>query len=63
MGHCIESGYGLADDTGSVALLDHEATHRIVEVLPSAAERGARVRVERHERDGEMATVSVDLVR
>ena len=62
MGHCIESGYGLVDDTGRVALLDHEATHRIVEVLPSAAERGARLRVERRERQGEMATLSVELI-
>lgn len=63
MGHCIESGYGLVDDTGRVALLDHEATHRIVEVLPVGAERGARLRVERRERGGEMMTVSVEVAR
>ena len=53
MGHCVESGYGLVDDKGQVALLDADATPRIAEAVRSShREKGIRVRIER-ERDGE----------
>ena len=53
MGHCVESGYGLVDDEGRVALLDSHATPGVAEAVRSSGrDRGIRVRVER-ERDGE----------
>ena len=60
MGHCIESGYGLVDDTGTVHLVDTHATGQVVDALTSTdQERGLRLIVERRMEDGEMVTSHV----
>ncbi|GAB3833780.1 hypothetical protein [Pontibacter rugosus] len=60
MGHCIESGYGLVDDNGKITLLDPKATKHVIEALvKTSKEKGARLRVEREGKAGEMETVSV----
>lgn len=62
MGHCIESGCAVVDEAGAVHLLDTHATRQVVDVLEAAeADVGARLRVERAERDGEMRTRHVEL--
>ena len=61
MGHCVESGYGLVRDDGSVVPLDDHATPFVVNVAGrSTRDKGLRLRVERHFTDGEMQTTSVD---
>ena len=59
-GHCVESGYGLVDEDGHVALLDPAATPQVVGVLQSSGrDTGIRLRVRREEHKGEMATMGV----
>ncbi len=63
MGHCVESGYGVIEDSGSVIPLDTHATPLIVDAARrSGRERGIRLRVHRHMRDDEMQTESVEEV-
>ena len=58
MGHCVESGYGLVDDDGRLALLDASATGELVRrIRDSERTGGIRLRVERDEdEDGEMVS-------
>jgi len=61
MGHCIESGYGIVRDDGTVAPLDNHATPLVVQAASrSPREQGLRLRVERRAADNEMQTRSVD---
>ena len=63
MGHCIESGYGIVRDDGSVAPLDNHATPLVVQAASrSPREQGLRLRVKRRAVDNEMQTRSVDEV-
>jgi hypothetical protein len=60
MRHCIESGYGIVKDDGSVAPLDDHATPLVVQVASrSPREQGLRLGGERHAVD-EMQTKSVN---
>ena len=61
MGHCIESGYGLVDHAGRVALLEPASTPAVLTTIRcSSNERGIRLRVTR-EADGEqMRTTRVE---
>lgn len=59
-GHCVESGYGLVDDSGRVALLDPQATPQVLAAVQgSGRERGIRLEAAREEHGGEMVTRSV----
>ena len=61
MGHCVESGYGLVDDDGRVALLDTAATPLVVgAVQGSPHDRGITLRATRERRGEEMHTTRVD---
>jgi hypothetical protein len=61
MGHCIESGYAIVRDDGTVAPLDHHATPLVVQVATrSMRKQGLRLRVERRAVEGEMQTQAVD---
>ena len=61
MGHCMESGYGIVRDDGSVAPLDNHATPLVVQAASwSPREQGLRLRVERRAVDNEMQTRSGD---
>lgn len=60
-GHCLESGFGLVDEAGNIALLDPEATPRIAEaVKQSSRDQGIRLRVERESRDSRGVTTKVE---
>lgn len=60
-GHCVESGYGLVDEEGHVALLDSEATLRVVDAIrQSVKEEGIKLRAVREQEGQEMRTVQVD---
>jgi hypothetical protein len=60
MGHCMESGYGLVDDDGELALLDAAATPQVVEALRgSARDAGIRLRVVRARSDDGQQTLEV----
>lgn len=60
MGHCVESGYGLVDEMGRVALLEPAATPAVVAAIEaSSTERGMRLRVERQAEGSEMRTRDV----
>lgn len=62
MGHCVESGYGLVDD-GRVALLDDDATPRVVNALQSSSRKsGIRLRATRRMADQHMQTFKVEEV-
>ena len=61
MGHCVESGYGLVQESGELALLDSEATTRVVEAVRSASRPdGIRLHVIRELDEKEMKTVRVE---
>ena len=61
MGHCAESGYALVGDDGRPALLEPQATPRVMAALrESDREAGIRLRARREMRDGEMETVAVE---
>ncbi|MGB3754379.1 MAG: hypothetical protein WA954_10835 [Parerythrobacter sp.] len=63
MGHCVESGYALVGDDGRVALLEPQATPRVMEALRrSDREAGVRLRARREVRDGALETVTVEEV-
>lgn len=60
MGHCMESGYGLVNKQGKLAILDDEATPKIAALLQSTeSEKGIWLQVECFEKDGKMETLSV----
>ncbi|MDS0282675.1 hypothetical protein [Haloarcula onubensis] len=60
MGHCVESGYGIVSDDGSLTVLDPDATPHVVDVVEaSATDEGIRLHVQREHRDGAMATTDV----
>ena len=57
MGHCMESGYALVDDTGQLSLLDAAATPLVVHVTRGVrARKGIKLRAVREMKDGEMET-------
>lgn len=59
-GHCLESGYGLVGEDGSLALLDTAATLKIADLVRrSDRDQGARARVVRSVEGGEATTVEV----
>lgn len=61
MGHCLESGYGLVDEDGRVALLDMRATPLIFDALrETRQERGIKLRAVREMAEKEMRTVRVE---
>jgi len=61
MGHCIESGYALVDEGGRVAVLDSEATGKVVGILErSRNEEGIFLRAERESDGHKMKTVRVE---
>lgn len=63
MGHCIESGYGLVDDEGRIALLEPKSTPAVLAAIQHApAERGIRLRASRHADGEEMRTTRVEEV-
>lgn len=60
VGHCVESGYGLVAENGRVALLDAEATPKVLEVVRgSRRERGIRLSTTREDCAGEWETLDV----
>lgn len=63
MGHCIESGYGVVDDTGRIALLEPASTPAVLTAIrTSSAERGIRLRIAREAEGEEMRAKRVDEV-
>lgn len=59
-GHCIESGYGLVNEWGQLALLDAKATMQVLETIRSSGrETGIQLRAIREMNNGEMETTSV----
>ncbi len=61
MGHCMESGYGLIDEEGGLALLDAKATPKVAEALErSPRDHGVRLRATRAVQNEEMETVLVE---
>lgn len=64
MGHCVESGYALVDESGRPHLLDDNATPHVVRRLSEANPgQGIYLQAQREERDGEMVTTGVREVR
>lgn len=63
MGHCVESGYGLVQDDGRVALLEAAVTPDIVKAIAESNEdAGIRLRASREQGDHGMQTVRVERV-
>jgi hypothetical protein len=63
MGHCVESGYGIVQDNGSVVPLDTHGTPLIIDAAQrSRVQTGLRVRVNRKLHESEMITEAVELV-
>ncbi len=61
MGHCVESGYGLVNDEGRLALLEPQATPRVLDVIRrSTRDQGIKVRATRQMEDAEMKTTRVE---
>lgn len=59
MGHCIESGYALVREDGSMTLLDAAATPLLVRILTDSAKAtGVAAEVTRELRDGDMQTIA-----
>lgn len=63
-GHCTESGYGLVDAEGRIALLDPKATPLVLNALHcNDQDHGIKLRVKREmQADGEMKTTKVEEV-
>lgn len=60
MGHCVESGYGLAGEENDLKLLDPKATPLVAELLTKTDQaKGVRLKVERQQKNEEMETVKV----
>lgn len=60
MGHCVESGYGLVNDQGQIALLEPAATPMVLGAIDlSRQEAGIKLRVRRVLNDDEMRTREV----
>lgn len=63
MGHCIESGYGLVDESGQLQLVGSEGTAPVLEAIRrSPRDRGIRLRVHRRREGEEMHTTSAETV-
>jgi hypothetical protein len=63
MGHCVESGYGLVDERGGLAILDSGATQLVVDALRSSPRsEGITLLATRELNDEEMRTVRVEEV-
>ena len=64
-GHCAESGFGLIDEEGRVALLEPKATLQVVEeIRNSDRNRGIKLQVKREmQTGGEMGTIEVKEIR
>lgn len=64
-GHSAESGFGLIDEQGKVALLDPKATLQVIDkIRNSSRNRGIKLRVKRKiQTGGEMGTVEVEEVK
>lgn len=61
MGHCMESGYGLVNERGQVALLDTGATPEVVKSLRGSRRKsGIRLRATREQGEHGMRTVHVE---
>lgn len=61
MGHCIESGYGLVDDTGRIALLEPASTPAVLDAIRhSSKHRGIRLRIMREADGDEMRTTCAE---
>jgi hypothetical protein len=61
MGHCMESGYGLVDESGRPLLLEPASTPEVVSAIRASSQtRGLRLRVERQMQDGHMRTTRVE---
>lgn len=61
MGHCVESGYGLVDEVGGLALLDPATTPMVVDALrESDHNQGINLRAMREQRGEEMETTRVE---
>ena len=61
MGHCVESGYGVATEDDRLTVLDPEATPKVVDAVEeSTTDEGIRLRVRREERDGSLETTDVE---
>lgn len=59
-GHCTESGFGLVSEEDQVALLDPEATPKLLDVIASSdRDSGIKLQVERESKDGDMKTIAV----
>lgn len=57
MGHCVESGYALIDDSDRLSLLDPAATPLLLDVIRGTrARKGIKLRALREMNDGEMET-------
>lgn len=60
MGHCVESGYGVINDDGTLHVLDTHATPLIVAALhDSSRDRGVYLVVDQSIEDGEMVTQGI----
>lgn len=63
-GHCAESGYGLVDEQGRLALLDAEATPKVLAAIRSSDhDKGIRLRATRQMASEQMQTSMVEEVR
>lgn len=60
MGHCVESGYGLVNESGVTLLDDHATPEIVAAVKGSSKEDGIRLRAIREFQNGEMHTTRVD---
>jgi len=63
MGHCIESGFALVDDSDRLSLLDSEATAKILHAVETShQDRGIRLRVQRKLEGDEARTQQVEAI-
>lgn len=59
-GHCTESGFGLVDKNGQLALLDPHATPQLLDAIVSSdRDSGIKLQVTREMQDGDMKTIAV----
>lgn len=64
MGHCVESGYGIIDETGQVTVLDTKATPLVFKALNSIQQkRGIQLCATRRNEEDEMKTVAVNVLQ
>ena len=60
MGHCVESGFGLVAEDGSLSLLDANATPLVLDLVRQSEGSGLKLRVRREMRDGDMETTRAE---